>query len=123
MEKETSQELLERMAPFFGLKKAPQKGGGYRWAERQRIKGVRQKGNMLECRIHKGTLLQNWTRYASAGTATSIYCPICSPELRAEHLHAAQQSVQPTAFGVGKRGHLANLLVSLGKYLVKIGGG
>jgi len=38
MEKETPQELLERMAPFFGLKKAPQKGGGYRWAERQRVK-------------------------------------------------------------------------------------
>lgn len=36
---------------------------------------------------------------------------------------SAQQSVQPTAFGVGKRGHLANLLVSLGKYLIKIGGG
>lgn len=38
MEKETSQELLERMAPLFGLKKAPQKGGGYRWAERQKVK-------------------------------------------------------------------------------------
>jgi len=35
----------------------------------------------------------------------------------------AQQGVQPTAFCVGKRGRLANLLVSLGKYLVKIGGG
>ena len=35
----------------------------------------------------------------------------------------AQQSVQPTASGVGKRGHFANLLVSLGKYLVKLGGG
>ncbi|MBM3182276.1 MAG: hypothetical protein FJZ86_18310 [Chloroflexi bacterium] len=38
-------------------------------------------------------------------------------------LEAAQHGVQPTAFGVGKRGHLENLLVSLGKYLVKIGGG
>jgi hypothetical protein len=37
--------------------------------------------------------------------------------------NAAQQSVQPTAFGAGGRGLLANLLVSLGKYLVKIGGG
>lgn len=52
---------------------------------------------MLECPIHKGTLLQNWTRYASCGTVTSIYCPICSPELHAEHLHAAQQGVKLTS--------------------------
>ena len=40
---------------------------------------------MLECSKHKGTLLQNWTRYASAGVVTSIYCPLCSPELYKEH--------------------------------------
>ena len=34
-----------------------------------------------------------------------------------------QQSVHPTASGAGGRGLLANLLVSLGKYLIKIGGG
>jgi hypothetical protein len=41
MKEETPQELLERTAPLFGLKKAPQKGGGYRWAERKRINGAR----------------------------------------------------------------------------------
>lgn len=38
-------------------------------------------------------------------------------------IRSAQQSVHPTASGAGGRRFLANLLVSLGKYLVKIGGG
>ena len=35
----------------------------------------------------------------------------------------AQQSVHPTAFGVRLRRYIQNLLVSLGEYLIKIGGG
>lgn len=57
---------------------------------------------------------------ASMEEAAVLVCGLHDKVLR---LEAAQQSVQPTAYGVGKRGHLANLLVSLGKYLVKIGGG
>ena len=42
---------------------------------------------MLECTIHKGTLLQSWTRCASAGVRSSLYCPKCSPDVHDEHMH------------------------------------
>ena len=36
---------------------------------------------------------------------------------------SAQQSVQPTAFGVGMRARLGHWLVSLGQYLIQNDGG
>jgi len=48
-----------------------------------------------------------------------VDCPHCDPL----HRGASQQSVQPTAFGVGWRARLGNWLIRLGESLIQNGGG
>ena len=88
---------------------------------------------MRDVRFEIGSIEENYQRVLLAAKGRGMVSEmlnmeeavvlVCGLHDKVLRLEAAQQSVQPTAFGDGKRGHLANLLVSLGKYLVKIGGG
>lgn len=78
------------------------------------------KYNFMISEFVLGVAVDNRIRVVSFNSDGKKVYPVYSIP---EDVKSAQQSVHPTASGVGKRGHLANLLVSLGKYLVKLGGG